>query len=62
VGFAAALVWLIASRFEPATTAPGPDLYVWFKMIVPMATEWVAAGLVMSMVLTVLSLRMVRVE
>ena len=62
VCLAAAIGWLIALRSEPQSIASGPDLYAWFEMIVPMATEWVAAGLVTSLVVTVLSLRMTRVR
>ena len=34
---------------------PGPISYAWFEMLVPMATGWVAAGLIMSIVVTALS-------
>ena len=61
VGFAAALVWLIASRLSPET-ASGPDLYAWLEMLAPMAAGWIVAGLVMSAVVTVLSLRLIRIR
>lgn len=61
-GVVATLVWLVMSRFSPQVFSPGPNLYVWFEMIAPMATGWVAAGLVMSLVLTILSLRLTRIR
>lgn len=56
-GLAGALVWLIAARLGWQSDATGPDLYAWFEMIVPMATGWVAAALVMSLAVTVLAIR-----
>ena len=56
VGLAAALAWLIAARLGWQANASGPDLYAWFEMLVPMATGWVIAGLVVSVVVTALSL------
>jgi hypothetical protein len=53
-GLAGGIVWLIAARLGWQSDASGPDVYAWFEMIVPMATEWVAAGLVMSLAVTVL--------
>ena len=50
------IVWLTVLRARPETTASGPDLYEWFEMLVPMATGWVVAGLVVSVVVTALSL------
>ena len=61
-GLFAAIVWLIALRSGPQATASGPDLYAWFERIVPMATEWVAAGLVMTIVVTAVSLRQIRLR
>jgi type IV secretory pathway VirB2 component (pilin) len=58
----AAIVWLIAPRIDAPSIAAGPDLYTWFETIVPMATGWVAAGLVVSAIVTIVSLRMVRVK
>ena len=62
VGLIAAIVWLIMLRSGPDATGSGLDLYAWFEMIVPMATEWVAAGLVMSVVVTAVSLRQIRLR
>jgi hypothetical protein len=61
-GFPVLFLWLALSQAAPGATAPGPDLYEWFEMIVPMATGWVAAGLVMTVVFTVWSLRLVRLR
>jgi hypothetical protein len=36
------------------------DLYAWFEMLVPMATGWVAGGLLMAAAATAWSLRLVR--
>jgi type IV secretory pathway VirB2 component (pilin) len=58
----AAIVWLIASRIDAPSIAAAPDLYTWFETIAPMATGWVAAGLVVSAIVTIVSLRMVRVK
>ena len=38
------------------------NLYAWFEMLVPMATEWVAAGLLMAIVATAWSLRLIRIR
>ena len=54
-GFAALLLWLAFLQAGPQPGTEGPDLYAWFKMIVPMATGWVAAGLVMTVAVTVWS-------
>jgi hypothetical protein len=59
-GLAALLVWLAALQFGAQVATEGPDLYAWFQMIVPMATGWVAGGLLMTVALTVWSLRLVR--
>ena len=59
-GFAALLVWLAFLQVGPAVTTPEPDLFAWFKMIVPMATGWVAGGLLMVIALTAWSLRLAR--
>ena len=61
-GVGAALAWLIVSRFLSQAAEPGPDLYAWFEMIAPMATGWVVAGLVMSLVVTGLALRATRID
>jgi len=60
--FAALFVWLAFLQLVPKAAAPGPDPYGWFKTIVPMATGWVAGGLVMTIALTVWSLRLVRLR
>ena len=59
-GLAAAIVWMIVSRFSPAPASPAPGLFEWFETIAPMATGWVVAGLLMSLAVTALSLRLVR--
>ncbi|HEV8396145.1 MAG TPA: hypothetical protein VGQ37_17815 [Vicinamibacterales bacterium] len=59
-GLAAAVVWMVASQFGPAAALPGPDVFGWFETIAPMATGWVVSGLLMSIAVTMLSLRMVR--
>jgi hypothetical protein len=61
-GFPVLFLWLALSQTGPGVTAPGPDLYEWFEMIVPMATGWVAAGLVMTAAFTLWSLRLVRLR
>jgi hypothetical protein len=61
-GFGALLVWLGFLQLVPQAGSPGPDLYAWFKTIVPMATGWVAGGLVMTAAFTVWSLRLVRLR
>lgn len=58
-GFAALLLWLAILQSRPEVTT-GPDLYKWFEMVVPMATGWVAAALLMAIVITAWSLRLVR--
>jgi hypothetical protein len=63
--FPVLFLWLALSQLSPAApgaTAPGPGPYEWFEMIVPMATGWVAAGLVMTAVFTVWSLRLIRLR
>src|SRR5215510_9111664 len=59
-GFAGLLVWLAFLQFRPEVATPGPDLYAWFERIVPMATGWVAGGLLMTIALTAWSLRLAR--
>jgi len=61
-GFLALLVWLVLLQVSPRVATPGFDVYAWFKTIVPMATGWVAGGLVMTLALTVWSLRLVRLR
>jgi hypothetical protein len=61
-GFAALLLWLAFLQSGSQAATPGPDIYAWFQMIVPMATGWVAGGLLMTIALTVWSLRQVRVR
>jgi hypothetical protein len=52
----------VAARLGWQANPSGPDLYAWFEMLVPMATGWVAAGLVMSVVVTAVSLRQIRLR
>lgn len=59
-GLAALLMWLAVLQFGGQTAAPGPDLYAWFQRLVPMATGWVAGGLLMTIAVTIWSLRLVR--
>jgi len=59
-GFAVLLSWLAMLQLAPQVAPPGPDVYAWFQMIVPMATAWVAAGLLMTIAVTIWSLRLVR--
>jgi len=61
-GFAGLLVWLAFLQLGSQAVAPGPDLYAWFQMVVPMATGWVAGGLLMTIALTVWSLRVARIR
>ena len=61
-GLAALLVWLAFLQTGPQAATPSPDLYAWFQMIVPMATGWVVAGLVMTIAVTAWSLRLVRLR
>jgi hypothetical protein len=61
-GLPGLLLWLAILQFRPEVTTPGPDLYAWFEMIVPMATEWVAGGLLMTVAMTAWSLRLVRLR
>lgn len=58
-GFAALALWLAILQFRPEVTT-GPDLYAWFEIVVPMATGWVAGGLLMAVVITAWSLRLAR--
>ena len=61
-GFPALLLWLAILQFRPEVAPSGPDLYAWFQMIVPMATGWVGGGLLMTVVMTAWSLRLVRLR
>jgi len=55
--FAAGFVVLLLSlAFGSHAATPVPDFYAWFKMIVPMATGWVAGALAMTFALTAWSL------
>ena len=58
--FAALLLWQASLPVGPEAATPGPDLYAWFATIVPMATGWVVAGLLMTVAVTAWSLRLVR--
>ena len=60
--FVALLLWLAFLQIRPQAAAQGPDLYMWFQMMVPMATGWVAAGLLMTIAVTIWSLRLVRLR
>ena len=60
--FPALLLWLASMQTGQEVTTPGLGLYAWFQMIAPMATGWVAAGLVMTVAITVWSLRLVRLR
>jgi hypothetical protein len=59
-GFAALLMWMAFLPVGPEATTPGPDIYEWFETIAPMAAEWVAGGLLTTVVVTVWSLHLVR--
>jgi len=61
-GFVALLLWLAFLQLGSQAVTQSPDLYAWFQMIVPMATGWVAAGLLMTIAVTIWSLRLVRVR
>jgi hypothetical protein len=61
VAFPALLLWFAFLPTDEAA-APGPDLYMWFETIGPMATGWVAGGLLMTVSMTVWSLRLVRLR
>jgi hypothetical protein len=63
-GFPVLFLWMAVSQIGsgPEVAAPGPDLYEWFEMIVPMATGWVASGLLMTAAITVWSLRLIRLR
>ena len=61
-GFAALLLWLVSRLFQPASSAPGPDIYAWFEMIAPMAGGWVIVAVLMTVAITAWSLRLVRVR
>jgi protein-S-isoprenylcysteine O-methyltransferase Ste14 len=58
--FAVLLLWLGFLQLGPQVEAPGADVYGWFAMIVPTATAWVAGALLVTLALTVWSLRLVR--
>jgi len=55
-GFAALILWLAFLLTRSPVATDSLDLYAWFEMIVPVATGWVAAGLVMTVAITVWSL------
>jgi hypothetical protein len=59
-GFLVLLVWLPFLPLEPETNASTLNLVMWFEMLVPMATGWVAGGLLMALAATAWSLRLVR--
>ena len=59
-GFLALLLWLAFLPLEPDVNASRADLYAWFEMLVPMATGWVAGGLLIAAAATAWSLRLVR--
>lgn len=63
-GFPVLFLWLAVSQIGigPEAATPGPDLYEWFETIVPMATGWVASGLLMTAAITVWSLRLIRLR
>jgi hypothetical protein len=60
--FPALLLWIAFLPTGHDVATPGPDPYTWFKTMVPMATAWVAAGLLMSVAVTAWSLRLVRLR
>jgi hypothetical protein len=60
--FPALLLWLAFMLTGPEVTTPGPGPVDWFETIVPMATGWVAAGLVMTAAITAWSLWLVRLR
>jgi hypothetical protein len=55
-GFVALTLWLAFLLSRSQATTDGSDLYGWFAMVVPMATGWVAAGLLMTVAVTVWSI------
>jgi len=55
-GFAALILWLAFLQSRSSVANDGTDLYAWFQVIVPMATAWVAAALLMTVAITVWSL------
>lgn len=61
-GFAALLLWLARLLFQPASNAPGFDVYAWLEMIAPMAGGWVIGAVVMTVAITAWSLRLVRLR
>ena len=61
-GFAALLVWLASLLFQPASNAPGLDVYAWLEMIAPMAGGWVIGAVLMTVAITAWSLRLVRLR
>ena len=58
----ALLVCLVIESFTVQAPGPGLDVYAWFQTVVPMATGWVAAGLLMAIAVTGWSLRLVRLR
>jgi hypothetical protein len=58
--FPTLLVWLSFVQPTLQVSTDGPDLYAWFKMLIPMATGWVAGALLMAALATAWSLRLVR--
>jgi hypothetical protein len=61
-GFVALLLWLAFLQLRSPAASEDANLYAWFQMIVPMATGWVAGGLLMTIAVTIWSLRLVRVR
>lgn len=50
------VVWLAWTAFTAGSSIGEPDPYAWFKMLVPVATGWVAGGLALTAALTIWSL------
>jgi hypothetical protein len=61
-GIGALFLWAALLQFGAEIETPGPDLYAWFKTIVPMATGWAAGGLLFTVAVTAWSLRVVRLR
>ena len=59
-GFPALLIWLLFAQSGAQVSSAGPGLSAWFTVMVPMATGWVAGGLLMAVPATAWSLRLVR--